>query len=89
MVLVILCVQYVCITYSMTKNLIAAYMDNLCFTRPFFYPRTEYGSCTAQKACFGWAVPVTAALLRMAIKGTKCSNMSVIRYPASNSRVLY
>lgn len=62
----------------MTRNLIATYMDNLCFTWPFFYPRAEYGSCITQKACIGWAIPLTAALLRMTIKGTKCSNMSVL-----------
>ena len=79
MMMVILCVQYMYITYSMTRNLIAAYMDNLCVTWPFFYPHTEYGSCITQKACIGWAILLTAALIRMAIKGTKCSNMSVIR----------
>jgi len=78
MVLVILCVQYICITYSMTRNLIGNYMDSLCFTQPFFYPRTEYGSCIAQKACIDCAIPLTAALIRMATKGTKCSNMSVL-----------
>jgi len=78
MVLVILCVQYVCITYSMTRNLIANYMDNLCFTQPFFYPRTEYGSCISQKACIDCAIPLTAALIRMAVKGTKCSNVPVL-----------
>jgi hypothetical protein len=78
MMMVILCVQYVYITYSMTRNLSATYMDNLCFTWPFFYPRTEYGSRIAHKACIGWAIPLTAALIRIAIKGTKCSNMSVL-----------